>query len=460
MNTYIGGRFWTDFITPLDYILLPMYLMIVYAFAYNIRNKLYPRQHPWRKYFMPAFTAKIIGGIFIGLVYQYYYSGGDTSAYFYHGKVINQSFDDSFITWLKLIFRTSAYYEADVYKYVDQMRWYGDSSAYTVSAITAVVNIFTFNTFLPTTIIFSALSFTGYWALFRTFAVQYPKLKEPLAIAFLFIPSSIVWGSGIFKDTVCMTSLGWLTYFTFKLLIQRKLKLSYIIPILICVYLLATVKLYILIVYIPALLLWVLFQFSQKVKNAGAKLLIKILALSGIVMGFLAFANSFSKELGQYSLENIAETSTTTREYLLYMSRESEGSGYDLGAIDPSPLGMLAKFPAAVNVALFRPYLWEANKPIIFFNALEAALFIFFTLKVLFSIGLGGIINGIKRDPNIQFFLAFTIVFAFAVGISSYNFGSLSRYRIPCLNFFAASLVLLFYSKIPPGKSFFKLKLR
>lgn len=458
MNPYIGGRVWADFITLYDYILLPFALMIVYAFAYQFRNKHYPPKHPWRKFFLPAFTAKIAGGIFIGLIYQYYYSGGDTSAFFYHAKVINQSLGDSFTTWLKLIFHTSDYTQPEVYKYVDQMRWYRDPSTYTVCSITAIINLFTFNTFLPTTVIFSALSFTGYWALFRTFATQYPKLKDSLAVAFLFIPSSIIWGSGIFKDTVCMTALGWLTYFIFKLLIQKKIRLSYIIPVLICAYLLATVKLYILLIFTPSLLLWILFQYSQKINNSGLKIFLKVLVLIGIVFGFLIFARAFAKELGQYSLENIAETSTTTREYLLWVSKESEGSGYDLGPIDPSPIGMLAKFPAAVNVALFRPYLWESRKPIVFFNAIEASLFIFFTLKVLFSIGIGGVINGIKKDPNIQFFLAFTIVFAFAVGISSYNFGALSRYRIPCLNFFAASLVLLFYSKMPAYKTFFKLR--
>lgn len=255
-----------------------------------------------------------------------------------------------------------------------------------------------------------------------------------------------------------MTALGWLTYFVFKLLIQKKIKFSYLVTIFICVYLLATIKLYILLIFTPALLLWILFQYSHRISNKGLRLVLKLFVTVGIVFGFLIFATAFSKELGQYSLENIAETSATTRDYLFYVSKESEGSGYDLGAIDPSPLGMLAKFPAAVNVALFRPYLWESRKPIVFFNAIEASLFIFFTLKVLFSIGIGGIMNGIKKDPNIQFFLAFTIVFAFAVGISSYNFGALSRYRIPCLNFFVASLVLLYYSKMPVTKPFFKFR--
>jgi hypothetical protein len=49
----------------------------------------------------------------------------------------------------------------------------------------------------------------------------------------------------------------------------------------------------------------------------------------------------------------------------------------------------------------------------------------------------------VSKDPNIIFCLIFSLIFAFAVGISSYNFGALSRYKIPCLPFYAAFLFIL-----------------
>jgi hypothetical protein len=60
----------------------------------------------------------------------------------------------------------------------------------------------------------------------------------------------------------------------------------------------------------------------------------------------------------------------------------------------------------------------------------------------------------VSKDPNLSFSLAFSIIFAFAVGISSYNFGALSRYKIPCLPFYAASLIILYYNvQTRTGKS-------
>jgi hypothetical protein len=113
---------------------------------------------------------------------------------------------------------------------------------------------------------------------------------------------------------------------------------------------------------------------------------------------------------------------------------------------------MLAKFPAAVNVTLFRPYPWEARKPIVVLTALEALLFLFLTFKVLFRVGTKKIWISISKNPTIQFSLIFTLIFAFAVGISSYNFGTLSRYKIPCMPFYATALILIYYDNKPLKK--------
>jgi len=110
---------------------------------------------------------------------------------------------------------------------------------------------------------------------------------------------------------------------------------------------------------------------------------------------------------------------------------------------------MLTKFPLAVNVTLFRPYIWESGKVLVFFNALESLALLLLTLKVLSVVGLKQSLSTIRSNPTIQFALLFSIVFAFAVGISSFNFGALSRYKIPCIPFYALSMVLIYYLSKP-----------
>ncbi len=438
----------------IDFALLPFYIAIIYVIAYKIRDNKYPKNHPWRKYFIPALSVKVVGAIFISLVYGYYYGGGDTYYYFNHSQVINSAFDESFQKWISLLLHLPDKSDADYYQYISQMEWYSDPASYTVVSIAAFVSLFTFNTYLPAAVIFAFISFTGVWALFRTFASLYPKLLRPVAIAILFIPSVFIWGSSIFKDTICIFGLGWLTYCVFRFLVQRDFSFRNILFATLSFILIAKVKLYILLGFMPALLMWIFFNYSQGIKNPSQKLLVKFIFITAIVAGFLFFMLRFGNELGKYSLDNVAKTSTTTRNYIYWISGD-EGSTYDLGEFDPSIFGMLSKFPAAVNVTLFRPYIWEAKKVIVFLSSMEAILFLFLTLKIIFVVGLKKVWRTINTDPTIQFCLIFSIIFAFAVGISSYNFGALSRYKIPCLPFYALSLIMIYYKNIPLKRKLF-----
>ena len=432
----------------LDFVLLPFYLAIIYAIAYNIRKKYYPPGHPWRKYFLPALTIKVIGAILIGLIYAFYYKGGDTFNYFNFGQVINSALDDSIGKWLNLLFHIPSESNGIYYEYINKIDYYPDPATYSVVSITAFISLFTFNTYLPTAVLFAFISFSGIWALFRTFARLYPHLLKPIAVAALFIPSVFIWGSGIFKDTVCMLALGWLTYSTFRFLVLRDSGVRNIFIGILSFALISVVKLYILLGFIPALGMWVLFNYSQKIRSYGARILVKIFFTALTIVGFLFFMQRFGETLGKYSLEKIAETSQTTGRYLYNISGD-EGSSYSLGNFSPTIGGMITLFPAAVNATFFRPYFWESKKIFVLFSAFEAFLFLFLTIKILLKVGPVRVWKTIGQDPTIQFCLIFSIIFAFAVGISSYNFGTLSRYKIPCMPFYAFAMILIYYKNFP-----------
>ena len=58
-------------ISLLDFVSLPIYLLIIYFIAYFIRDRYYPRKHPWRKYFLAGLTIKLLGAIVNGLIHHY-----------------------------------------------------------------------------------------------------------------------------------------------------------------------------------------------------------------------------------------------------------------------------------------------------------------------------------------------------------------------------------------------------
>ncbi len=394
----------------------------------------------------------------IGLIYQYYYGGGDTMNYYLHGHVVNSALSESFTKWLALITHTASSVDGDFYtNYTSKMQWYDASTEYAVVIVTALLGLVNFTTYLPISILFGSFAFTGLWALFRTFATRYPALTKQIAWCTLFIPSTVMWGSGIFKDTICMCALGWLTYGVFRVLLLRDFKFKNVAVVVFSFYIISVIKVYILLAFIPALFLWILFSYSHKIGNAMTRKLVTVLTVFVCIGGFVFFSQKFAADLGKYSLENIGQTSYVTSTYIASVSGD-EGSAYDIGIVDPSPAGLLRIFPAAVNVSLFRPYIWETRKVIQLLNAVEASLFLWVTLKIIFRLGFKRAWRAISGDPTIQFALIFTIIFAFAVGMSSGNFGALSRYRIPCLPFFGIALVLIYYKYNPPEKNILSLR--
>lgn len=438
-------------ITLKDYLLTPIYLFIIYRVIAFVCDKYYPKGHPYRSYFLWGFWLKIFGAIFIGLIYQYYYQGGDTSLYFYHAKLINSAFDESLSKWLNLLFRIPKEYDGQYMQYLSKMEWYRDRGSYFVCQLTAFFNVFTLNTYIPTSLFFATLSFTGIWAMFLTFARQYPHLIKYIAIAILYIPSVIIWGSGILKDTICLFALGWMIYSVFSLLIANDKSIFNILMLILSFYILLVVKVYILIAFLPALALWVLFIYSNKIRPYIVRYISKLSVLLISLFLFIFVYKFFGSSLGKYSLDNIAKTSLVTRDWIAYTSGD-QGSSYDLGEFEPTFVGLISKFPQAVNVTLFRPYFWEAGKVLIFLNSIESFLFLWITLRVLFTVGFRKVWKTISEDPNIQFCLIFSIIFAFSIGISTYNFGSLSRYKIPCLPLYLIAMILIFYKNKPLNK--------
>lgn len=431
-----------QYLTIWDIFLTPIYLVVLSAIAKRQRDKRYPVGHPLREYYMNGLYLKFFGAIFIALVYQYYYGGGDTYNFFTHTKVINSSLNDSFSTWLKLVTHQPLEENPELFPYASRMEWYSDPASYAVAAIAAVFGLFNGTSYMPIALLFAFFSYTGIWAMYRTFTTLYPGLHKELAIAFLFIPSTFVWGSAVFKDTICMFALGWMTYTTFRIFVNRDFSVKNMFLLMLSFKLILTIKIYILLAFMPALSIWLLTTYSSRIRSSGLRLVIKIAFVGIAGVGFLYFTQIFANELERYSLENIASTASTTRQWLAYSSGD-DGSSYDLGAFDPSLTGMLKKFPQAVVVTLFRPFPWEARKVIVMLSALEALAFVYFTFKAFQKRGIGKTLQLIMKDPNILFCLAYSIIFAFAVGISSYNFGSLSRYKIPCLPFYAAFLMIV-----------------
>jgi len=418
-----------------DFIVTPVILMLVYAGAYLVRPRV--TDSVTRVYFFPALTLKIFGAIAIGFLYQFYYGGGDTFVYHSGSRTIWEAFTESPLIGLKLLFTDRSSQEG-IYAYSSKIALFPDGPSYFVVRISALFDLLTFSAYSATAVLFSVLSFTGMWLFFLTFYKQCPALHRGIAIAALFIPTVAIWGSGIFKDTLTLGCLGIATYCIHVIFFERKVNVTSIALLLFSIYSIYSIKIFILQAFIPAVFVWIIAQKFGRIQSLVLRMMLVPFVISIMLASGYFAVKKIGEDDSKYSIEKIAETAKITAFDIRYWTGREAGSGYSIGELDGTFSSMVRLAPQAINVSLFRPYLWEVRNPLMLLSAFESLALMLFTVYVLMKTRLT-IFQAIK-EPNTLFFLIFSLTFAFAVGVSTFNFGTLSRYKIPLLPFYVLSL--------------------
>jgi hypothetical protein len=434
-----------------DLIITPFLLVLVYTGAYLLRGRL--TDEITRRYFIPALTCKIFGALALGMLYQFYYGGGDTFNFHTHGsRHIWEAFWSDPEKGLKLMFPDKNDYQG-IYEYARRIPFFHDPSSYTVIRLAAFFDLFTFSAYSATAIFFSVIGFVGLWLLFKCFYELYPEHHRAIAMATMFIPSVIFWGSGLLKDTITLACLGMVTFFVKRLFLDRRFKTSYVVFLLVALYAIFSIKKYILISYLPAVIMWIYLSQLGQIRSVMLKVLMfPAMTVLVVVVSYFAI-DQVGKDDSRYALGQLSTTAKVTAYDIAYQTGRDAGSSYSLGELDGSFGNMMSLAPQAVNVSLFRPYLWEVRNPLMLMSAFEAVATLGLTLGVIFT--RRRTIFGALANPHVIFCLIFSLTFAFAVGISSFNFGTLSRYKIPLLPFYALALILLYKTNRPDTVSEF-----
>lgn len=425
-----------------DIVLLPLYLMVILLFAWIYKNIHY-KESPFGKYMIPGLLVKIFGGLAMGAVYIYYYDGGDTFYYYHDSQTFNNAIKQSFGQFLRLLFLPANTVSTDTYESTNWLVYFNDRSGWTADKVYGIISLFTFHSYPVMTLVIATLTFTGAWALYLTFNDLYPGLYKQFALAILFIPSVFFWGSGILKDSITFGCLGWMTYSAYLIFFKGRNIIRNGLVLFFTGYLAIMLKAYIVISFVPALLFWVLFTYRSRIQNQFIKVVFGPAMFAIALLFSFLMVQLLGSEFSKFSLQNVMDTAQTFQTWHSYLADNANASGYTLGEFDGSLFSMVTKVPAAVNVTLFRPYLWEVNNMVMLAAALESMLLFGFTLYILIRNGVGRTITSVVTNPTVFFCLFFAIVFAFAVGFTTYNFGALVRYKIPCIPFFLAGLMIL-----------------
>ena len=428
-----------------DLIIGPIFFVFILLVGRAVRSKF--TDEVTKKYFLPALAIKMVGAVALGLVYFGYYGGmGDTVLYYEHGVVhMYDAFFDSPLIWLKLLLADGTYDES-IWTYAQPMWYYSDDTSFFLIKIAGIFDVFTTHSYMGTALCMAGLSFTGLWAMFRAFYKLYPDIHKNIALGVFFMPSLFFWGSGLLKDTLTLCALGWAFYAVVNLIYFRKIsRLKMIVILFLGLYVIVSVKIYIALCFIPAMLLWVSLKSINNIKDSLLrKLAFPFYLTISLVIGYLALVQIGSIN-AQYSIDRIAYTAETTAWWIGFVSETEGGAYYSLGDLDFTPTGMLLKSPRAIWVSLFRPHPWEVRSPIMLLSAIESLFFLILTIRLFIKNGFYRVFKTIWKDPFLIGILTFSLLFAFAVGVTSQNFGTLARYKIPLMPFYMMLLFIVEY---------------
>lgn len=421
-----------------------LYVVLALGLGFLLKSKM--TDPNTKKYFIFALLVKLIGGISVGLIYYYYYGGGDTVTYYTHGaQHIYNAFKESPYVGLQLIFGDNVQTIENL-PFSSRIWVFRDNASYFCVRFAGFFNLLSFNTYAGTVVFFAFLSFLAVWRLYQFMTTLYPSLTKQFAISFLFLPSVFFWGSGILKDTITFAFLCLFIHAALIIYFEKKNIILNSIILVMCAFFIAKIKIYILIAIVPALAFLFLFGPIKSIKNQLVKTLltpfILVLSTSVGIMGIRQVGEMNT----EYSLDNMAQTAEKTARWIHYVSVTDGGSGYSLGDYDFSAFGIIKKTIPAIWVSLFRPHPWEARNPVMVFSALEALFFLYLFFRVYFTN-----IRYTRKAQSfsilIPFFLIFSVIFAWAVGLTTYNFGTLVRYKIPMMPFFISALFILDFNK-------------
>ena len=424
-----------------DILLTPLYVLAAFIYGYivtkkNITNK------PEYYYFTKGLIVHVLGSIALGCLYFFYYGGGDTINYHQTACAYSKLF---FVNQEDFLFGLFGNAKSYLLHFNESTGFpvYRSADSHAFFVVKLLVPIVTcgFYSYFSSAVLVCVITYGGLWKLYQTFLQEFPALKRELAIACLFIPYCVFWGSGLMKDSFTLSATGWFTYAFYYLFIKKKRNVRYILYLFISSFIILAIKPYIFFAILPGSILWLSNNLIKKIKHSFLRIIAAPILLGFAAIGGYIALNQMGDSLGAYKVDKVLDQAVVVQQDM--KADHYGGNAYDIGDFDASASGVVLKAPQAIFAGIFRPGLWDVRNPVMFISSLENSYLLYLTIFLLIKLKFIGFFRYINKNSLLLFSILFSVFFAFSVGLTVANFGSLVRLRIPELPFFVASLFII-----------------
>jgi len=427
-----------EFITVFDIIsalIWSVLLLIIvgYKKSNNVPETLQP-------YFIPSYLFRSFFGVLFALAYIFILGGGDTKAYFLGANTLNNLFVKSPFLYLESMWSDPS--SLLLSKHFDSVTgfppsWiYKEKEGWFVCKIASVLSLITFKSYFAMTLIIAYFSFSSSFRLLSLIEKLKLHSARNLVFAFLLIPSVGFWCSGLSKDAIILIATMYLLWAIFEVLINlNPLKLKNIVLILVCVYIIYSIRPFMLMaISVPFLLSFGTRLTRRFETNWTIKTLLRSVY---VVIGLVAI---YFFMTSPYVLTLINEATLIKDDFT--SNNIYTGKKYDIGIVDFSLFGLIKAFPIVVFYGFYRPFIIESLTPTLFLNGIESLIFMFLTLKFFLSKSIIKKISKISKNELLLFAILFAVILSFIAAFTSVIFGVLVRIRAILLPFLVLILTV------------------
>ncbi len=390
------------------------------------------------------FIIKIASAFAITLIYTYYYQDhfeSDIFKYFEDGKVIHSSIHNNPFDFLRLITGIGAdaphldqYYKLTNFWFKEHDYGLLNDNR-TIIRFNAISLIFSFGYLNVHNVFMAFLSFTGLTAIFKVFYKYFHDKRNLLLFSIYLIPSVLIWTSGVLKEGLVMFSLGFVLFYSDKLL-NEKFIWKYFLGLFLAIYLLFISKFYVLLAIIPGL-----FSIAA-IKLFKSRLKFYVFSLIHILIFVIFFFFHFI-----FTQFNLTEIVSTKQHDFINMINEDKnvGSQIDIPALKPSFSSFIKNIPNAIINSFFRPHIFEIKSFMYVIPAIENLFVVLLFVLLIFFYKK----NDSEKLLWLWFSVSFVMILFVLCGLTTPVLGALVRYKVPALPFlFIIFITFIDFNKI------------
>ncbi len=370
-----------------------------------------------RAIFFSGLFLKALAGCGLGLLYKYYYQGGDTLGYFQDAVKLSSLFWEDVLLYFKILLD---------FEEINGLQYALQDRAYFFVKIASLISLISLQNYWLTAISFSLINFTCSWWFVKKLNQHLPVSQTILLFSFVFYPSVFFWSAGLLKESISLAMIYVLCGIFIEAYTQEQKSREALLPILIgigCAWILWMLKYYYAAVLLPALLSLLVYQtlkaHTRFFSSRRQTLLIIIPTLLVIMLTIMQLHPNLKPA---WILEVIV------RNHNLSVAASEDGEYIRYPSLNPSIRSFVYYFPKAVFSGLFLPLPGSGDAYLRLLAGLENLMVLGVSCIALFQ----GVVKRRKKSVSVLFLATFSyvVVLAGLIALASPNFGSLIRYKV------------------------------